>query len=119
MKGWETRTFLEMTCRHHRKMGTAERNPIAARFRLGREDYSLGGHPLWQVLRGILQLRTRPFVLGGVSLVLGYFWAMATGVERPVSPELMAFHRAEQMARLRGMLSGHGASGRSGGKTSA
>jgi hypothetical protein len=106
MKGWETRTFLEMTCRHHRKMGTAGRNPIAARFRHGREDYYLGGHPLWQVLRGILQMRARPFVLGGLSLILGYFWAMARGVERPIPPELMAFHRAEQMARLRKMLLG-------------
>jgi len=106
MKGWKTRTFLEMTCRHHRKMGTAERPPLVARFRHGREDYYLGGHPLWQLLRGILQMRTRPFVLGGLSLIFGYFWAMASRVERPVSRELMAFHRAEQIARLRKMLLG-------------
>jgi hypothetical protein len=31
---------------------------------------------------------------------------MARGVERPIPPELMAFHRAEQMARLRKMLLG-------------
>jgi len=119
MKGWETRTFPEMTCRHHRKMGTAERNPIAARFRHGREDYSLGGHPLWQVLRGILQLKTKPFVLGGLSLILGYFWAMARRVERPIPRELMAFHRAEQMARLRKMRLGHGASRGCGSKPGA
>jgi glycosyltransferase involved in cell wall biosynthesis len=106
MKGWETRTFLEMTCRHHRKMGTAERSPLVARFRHGSEDYYLGGHPVWQLFRGILQMRARPFVLGGLSLILGYFWAMARGVERPIPPELIAFHRAEQMARLRRILLG-------------
>jgi glycosyltransferase involved in cell wall biosynthesis len=106
MKGWETRTFLEMTCRHHRKMGTAERNALVARFRHGREDYYLGGHPLWQLFRGIMQMRSRPVVLGGLSLILGYFWAMAKRVERPIPRQLIAFHRAEQMARLRRILLG-------------
>lgn len=51
MKGWQTRTFLEKTALHHRKMGTANRNPLMARFKHGQEDYYVGGHPLWQVLR--------------------------------------------------------------------
>jgi len=104
MKGWETRTFLEKTCFHHRKMGTADRNPLMARFRHGQEDYYVGGHPLWQVLRGIFQMKTKPLVLGGLFLILGYFWAMARRVRRPVSAELVSFHRAEQMARLRKLL---------------
>jgi glycosyltransferase involved in cell wall biosynthesis len=104
MKGWQTRTFLEKTCFHHRKMGTANWNPLMARFRHGQEDYYVGGHPLWQVLRGIFQMKSKPLVLGGVFLILGYFWAMARGVRRPVSSELVSFHRAEQMARLKRLL---------------
>jgi glycosyltransferase involved in cell wall biosynthesis len=104
MKGWETRTFLEKTCFHHRKMGTANRNPLMARFRHGQEDYYVGGHPLWQVLRGIFQMKTKPLVLGGLFLILGYFWAMARRVRRPVSAEVVSFQRAEQMARLRKLL---------------
>ena len=105
MKGWRTRTFPEMTCHHHRKMGTADRGRLMARFKHGREDYCMGGHPLWQVLRGIFQMRSRPFVMGGLCVIAGYFWAMLHRTERPVSIELMAFHRAEQMDRLRCMLS--------------
>jgi len=101
MKGWQTRTFVEMSCHHHRKMGTADRGPLRARFRHGQEDYSLGGHPLWHVLRSVFQMRKRPRVLGGLSLMMGYFWAMARRTPRVVTPELMAFHRAEQFARLR------------------
>jgi GT2 family glycosyltransferase len=104
MKGWRTRTFLERTCFHHRKMGTANRNPLMARFRHGQEDYYVGGHPVWQLLRGTFQMTAKPFVLGGLFLILGYFWAMAKRVKRPVSAELVAFHRAEQMARLRKMV---------------
>ena len=106
MKGWQTRTFVERTCFHHRKMGTAGRGPLMARFRHGQEDYYVGGHPLWQLARGVFQMKNKPFVLGGMFLVLGYFWAMATRMERPVSPDLMAFHRAEQLARLNMMLRG-------------
>ena len=106
MKGWQTRTFLEKTCFHHRKMGTASRNPLMARFQHGQEDYYVGQHPLWQLLRGTFQMTSKPVVLGGLFLILGYFWAMARRVRRPVSPELVSFRRAEQMARLRKMLLG-------------
>jgi len=75
-----------------------------ARFRHGQEDYYVGGHPLWQVLRGIFQMKEKPFVLGGVFLICGFFWAMAKRMHRPVSLELIAFHRSEQLARLQKMI---------------
>jgi len=34
----------------------------------------------------------------------GYLWACITRVKRPVSGELMEFHRAEQMQKLRAIL---------------
>ena len=104
MRGWQTRTFVEKTCFHHRTMGTASRSRLMARFRHGQEDYYVGGHPLWQVLRSTFQMKEKPFVLGGLFLILGYFWAMAKRTQRPVSPELIAFRRAEQMTRLRQMI---------------
>ena len=42
----------------------------------------------------------RPYLLGGLSLGLGYGWAMLRGIDRSVSNELMAFHRREQMRKL-------------------
>ena len=104
VRGWQTRTFVEKTCLHHRTMGTASRSRLMARFRHGQEDYYVGGHPLWQVLRGTFQMKEKPFVLGGLFLMLGYCWAMAKRTQRPVSPELIAFRRAEQMTRLRKMI---------------
>ena len=46
-----------------------------------------------------------PYVVGGVSLLAGYSWAFLRRLEQPVSQELVRFHRAEQMARLKGALS--------------
>jgi hypothetical protein len=37
-------------------------------------------------------------------LAAGYLWALIRRKERPVSPELLAFTRGEQMQRLRRFL---------------
>jgi biofilm PGA synthesis N-glycosyltransferase PgaC len=101
MKGWKTRTFEEKVCYHHRKIGTGGANSLGAWFRHGRKDYFLGGHPLWQLFRALYQLKNKPYLLGGFLLFAGYCWAGITREERPVSKELMAFHRKEQMIRLK------------------
>jgi len=105
MKGWDTRSFSDRVFHHHRKMGTAGMSELGARFHYGKKDYFLGGHPLWQVFRSTFQMTKKPYVLGGLGLLLGYMWYWVRRVERPVSPELMRFHRAEQMSRLRQLFS--------------
>jgi glycosyltransferase involved in cell wall biosynthesis len=101
MKGWKTRTFLEKVCHHHRPMGTASAGKLKANFLLGKQDYYLGGHPVWQLFRGFYQMRRRPYVVGGIYVIAGYCWAWMTRFKRPVSPELIEFHQHEQMQRLR------------------
>jgi hypothetical protein len=45
-------------------------------------------------------------VIGGFALMAGYAWAALTRTHRPVPPELLRFHRREQMERLKGMALG-------------
>jgi glycosyltransferase involved in cell wall biosynthesis len=104
MHGWETRTFMEHPYTHHRTMGTATTTRIGANFRLGQKDYAVGRHPLWQLSRSIYQFRRRPPVLGGLLLLSGYCWAAMRRVPRPVSAELIAFQRSDQMRRLRRII---------------
>lgn len=101
MKGWKTRTFTEKVCLHHRQMGTAQDSVIMARFRNGRKDYVIGNHPVWELCRATYQMTKKPVVIGGLMLASGYVWALIQRVERPVSPELVAFCRREQMHRLK------------------
>jgi glycosyltransferase involved in cell wall biosynthesis len=105
MKGWQTRTFTEMTCLHHRPMGTGNGSLIGGLFRHGQKDYYLGGHPLWQIFRSGYQVTRSPYVIGGLVLLAGYCWAALLRRERPVPAELVRFHRVEQMARLTAMVS--------------
>ncbi len=104
MKGWKTRTFTEKVCLHHRGIGTAERGTLMARFRTGVQDYALGGHPLWELFRTVYQMTKRPFVAGGLVLGAGYVWAMVRREEKPISRQMVAFRRREQMRRLRQVL---------------
>ena len=104
MRGWKTRTFVEKTSFHHRTMGTADRSPLRARFRHGREEYLVGGHPLWQLLRGVFQMKNSPVVLGGVCLMAGYASAWLSGTPSPVPATLREFHRREQLTRLRRII---------------
>lgn len=102
MKGWQTRTFTEKSCVHHRPIGTGSaRGKLRAIYRHGQKDYYLGGHPLWQGCRSVYQATRSPYVIGGLCLLAGYVGAMLRRVERPISRELVAFQRTEQLRRLR------------------
>jgi biofilm PGA synthesis N-glycosyltransferase PgaC len=110
MKGWKTRTFTEKVCLHHRAMGTAEQRVWTARFRNGGKDYAIGNHPLWELFRAVYQMTKRPFIIGGMMVLAGYGWAALRRAKRPVSPELVAFQRCEQMRRLRRFFTDDGIS---------
>jgi len=105
MIGWNTRSFREKSFLHQRILGTAERSIVASNFTYGKKDYVLGGHPLWQIFRCTYRMTKRPYVVGGVALFAGYLAAFARRADRPVSRELMRFHRSEQMQKLKTVIS--------------
>jgi|SRR5882724_3211993 len=105
MIGWKTRSFREKSFLHHRTLGTADRGVIGSNFAYGKKDYILGGHPLWQIFRCAYRMTKRPYVVGGVALFMGYLAALLGRADRPVSRELMRFHRSEQMLKLKTIVS--------------
>lgn len=105
MIGWQTRTFPEKVCFHHRQLGTGNDHPYLVHFHYGRKAYYTGSSPFWAVLRGAFQMREKPWFIGGALFQLGFVWSWIIQMPRPVSAKLMAFHRAEQMARLRSIWS--------------
>ncbi len=104
MKGWQTRTFPEKTCAHHRKMGSATRSGLAVIFNTGFKDYVLGADPIWQFLRAVYRLPKKPYVIGGATLLLGYLWPLLKGTPRTAPEEIIAFRRKDQRARLGRLL---------------
>jgi len=101
MKGWNTRTFTEKTCLHLKGIGTGNGSQWGAWFRYGQKDYALGNHPFWQVFRSVYQMTKKPYLVKGSLVLTGYLWSAMKRTERPISKELMEFHRGEEMKRLR------------------
>jgi glycosyltransferase involved in cell wall biosynthesis len=104
MKGWKTRSFSEKRFHHHRTLGTAGKGALRALFSYGEKDYYLGGSPVWQLFRVSYRMTKKPVCTGGLALLIGYCWAAMRRIERPVSQELIRFHRGEQMKKLKAIF---------------
>jgi glycosyltransferase involved in cell wall biosynthesis len=97
-KGWRTRSFRDRMFRHHRPLGTAGRSRLRAAFFYGEKDHILGWHPLYELARITFQTARDP--IAGGCIAAGYITAVVRRLPRAVTPELAAFHRAEQLAKL-------------------
>lgn len=104
MNGWQTRTYAERVCIHHRKMNSAMNKGMQAKFKWGQSDYRLGSHPAWQLFRCVYQMSNRPYIVGGLLTLAGYYFALITRRARSVSPEFTEFRGKEQMERLKGFF---------------
>ena len=100
-KGWETRTFEEKRFVHHRTQGSALHAGFRERLHVGRKDYLIGNHPLWELFRSVYQMKYKPYVLGGLLILAAYLWNWARGMEPTMPADLMALRRSEQLNRLK------------------
>jgi biofilm PGA synthesis N-glycosyltransferase PgaC len=106
MRGWQTRSFPEKVCFHHRRMGSGMNAGLKLSFKWGQSDYRLGGHPVWQFFRCLYQMRSRPYVVGGLVCLAGYSVALITRRPRAVSAEFAEFRGKEQLQRLKKFFAG-------------
>ena len=102
--GWETRTFTDKACEHHRKLGSAHHSGYQERIHRGRMDYLLGSHPVWEVFRALFQMQNRPYIIGGILILYGYVGTKLSGRKRTIPKDLMQFRRKEQVRQLTDIL---------------
>lgn len=106
MKGWEVRTFPDLKVIHHGPVVTGKKSPLQARFNKGIINYTLGYHPLFQCVISIFRMLHPPFILGGLLMMSGYFWAALCKTEIKLPEEVVRFLRAEQLKRLKNVFTG-------------
>lgn len=104
MKGWKTRSFLEKRFHHYRSLGTADSGAHAALFSYGEKDYYLGNSPIWEMFRVAYRMTKKPRFTGGLAVFAGYVSAALRRMKRAASPELIRFHRCEQMKKLKAIF---------------
>lgn len=102
MKGWKTRSFRDddIYILHHRLMGSSHKNIFHGRMRWGRGQWFMGTHPLYIIASGVFRMRERPFVIGGLLIIAGYFEGMLIGMPRYENGEFRKHLHSWQLKRL-------------------
>ncbi len=104
-KGWQTWRFDEKACFHHRNVGSGDHSGIVRRLlNRGRKDYLLGSHPGFEIFRAVYQMKSRPYVIGGFLMLVGYTWSVLCGVQRTMPEDLIELRRRDQIQRLKDVL---------------
>jgi len=101
MNGWEVKMFPQYQILHYRATGTAINNVFKQKFKIGLKFYSLGYHPVFQLLRIYKTIKLKPFFLGSLITLFGYLWAVIRRFPRPVSNEFVKYLRSEQIQKMK------------------
>lgn len=103
MAGWRTRSFRdsELTIHDHRLMGSSQKSIYHGRLRWGWGQYFMGTHPLYILVVGAYRALERPYVIGGILIVLGYLKGWLTQTHRYDHPGFRESLQAWQMERIK------------------
>ncbi len=107
MKGWMVEAFEELNVYHHKHSKTT-RAKLKEAFSAGRMFYALGSHPLFEVLKSIKSITTKPYLFFALTRMCGYLIPYLKRQRRPVTEEFIQFLRKEQLAKLKQILSKRG-----------
>ncbi len=105
MLGWQVRVISDLQVFHHRATASAD-GLIRGAIRQGLMDYSLGYHPLFELMKCIKRMRIKPYVIVGLIRFSAFLWATCRMQQREVSHEFIKYLRIEQRMRLRAAISG-------------
>lgn len=105
MKGWVACSWDEPDLRfvHLRPMGSSEKGVYTGRKRHGFGQYFMGTIVPYIFLSAAYRAAQRPFLIGGLGILVGYFKSMIKGAERYADPEFRRFiARYQWMVLLQG-----------------
>lgn len=102
MSKWRTKSYDELGLRfiHLRIMGSSDRNLIVGRLRWGKGQYFIGTHPLYLLAIGVYRSLERPFLIGGLLIIVGYLKSWLKKEERYSYPGFRESLHAWQLERL-------------------
>jgi poly-beta-1,6-N-acetyl-D-glucosamine synthase len=100
MRGYRTRTLVELLARHHRPTASAD-GLLRGRARHGRCAHIVRYTLPWVSMRAFKVARERPRGLSGLAFLYGYLSATVLRAPRVEDPEFRAFVRRELRDRTR------------------
>lgn len=106
MKGWSTASIHDPDAilMHHRLMGSSDKNVYRGRLRWGRGIWFMGYHPLYAIASGIFRMREKPFLIGGLLIILGYAGAALKRAPRYNNLEFRKHLHQWQLKKLKALF---------------
>jgi hypothetical protein len=105
MLGWEASSSNDSSLRltHLRQMGSSFKSVYHGRMRWGRGQYFMGTHWLYLVGIAVYRMAERPYVAGGLCILVGYLQAAWRGEARYEAPGFRRHLHHWQMKELAGL----------------
>ncbi len=103
MAGFRTASVYDedMKITHHRLMGSTDRGIVRGRLRWGTGQWYLGTHPLYMISAAAWRMKEKPYVVGGLLILLGYLRSCLKGEKRYQYPGFRQSLHTWQFARLK------------------
>ncbi|MBW1991393.1 MAG: glycosyltransferase family 2 protein [Deltaproteobacteria bacterium] len=104
--GWQAQTFEdpELKVWHLRPEGSSVKSRSRGWVRRGQAMHFVGAHPLWVWASAFYHMAERPFILGGICMLLGYLGAFLQRAPRYENLAFRRFLRRWQLKYLAGSL---------------
>lgn len=99
MLGWEVQAFPEYKVYHH-KVSRSVRGVFQEKKREGLMDYSLGSHPVFEMLKCLSRMRQKPYITAGFVRWLGFLLGYMKRSKRQVTDDFVKYLRREQTKRI-------------------
>jgi glycosyltransferase involved in cell wall biosynthesis len=99
MLGWETRGFRNLKVVHLRPT-SSECGILKGKMREGKAVYYAGTHPIFIIARAFYRIFDRPFFIGSLMLLCGYFLCLIKRERRYHDVKLIKFLQKQQLHRL-------------------
>ena len=101
--GWEVNSFPDLKVFHYRVTGAAT-GSLKSRIEQGYGAHYMCYHPLFLIARGIWYMSKRPYLIGGLAMIIGYFTARIQGQERLSDPSVIRYIHHTQLRQLARLL---------------
>ncbi|MFZ5451355.1 MAG: glycosyltransferase family 2 protein [Thermodesulfobacteriota bacterium] len=102
--GWRTYSDPHLAIISPRPEGAAQGgfwSILKGRIHWGRCAYAIGSHPLFALARGFFRMSERPWILGGIMFLWGFFSGkFQSGLQRTTNLDVVKYLRQEQLYRL-------------------
>lgn len=102
MKGWTAQSWDDPEIRfvHLRPMGSSHKGILTGRFRHGFGQYFMGTSFAYMAASAAWRMKQRPYVIGGLAMLVGWVASALRGAKRYENPEFRAFLRDYQWTCL-------------------